>query len=96
MSHFTEIKAKKYISPSSPVFCRAKYRGGVRKDGGVNKNGGASWFVLLAAEKNEQITQISATETIFGRERKLLVSNLLPLPCPEALRGVVQENIGEN
>ena len=53
--------------------------------------GGASWFVLLAAEKNEQITQISATETIFGRERKLLVSNLLPLPCPEALRGVAHK-----
>jgi len=23
------------LSPSSPAFCRAKYRGGVRKDGGV-------------------------------------------------------------
>ena len=28
---------EKYISPSSPVFCSAKYRGGVRKDGGVEK-----------------------------------------------------------
>ena len=23
------------LSPSSPAFCNAKYRGGVRKDGGV-------------------------------------------------------------
>ena len=84
------------LSISSSVFCTAKYRGGVRKDGGVNKNGGASWFVFLAAKKNEQIKRINVTRTFFGRERKLLVSNLLPLPCPEALRGVVQENIGEN
>ena len=28
----------RYFSPSSPVFCTAKYRGGVRKDGGVKKN----------------------------------------------------------
>ena len=27
----------RYFSPSSPVFCAAKYRGGVRKDGGVEK-----------------------------------------------------------
>ena len=44
--------------------------------------GGASWFVLLAVEKNEQITQISVTSTFFGWERKSLVFNLLPLPCP--------------
>ena len=41
--------------------------------------GGASWFVLLAVEKNEQITQISVTSTFFGWERKSLVFNLLPL-----------------
>ena len=28
------------VSPSSPVFCAAKYRGGVRKDGGVEKTKG--------------------------------------------------------
>ena len=61
-----------------------------------DNRGGASWFVLLAAEKNEQIKRINVTRTFFDWERKLLVSNLLPLPCPEALRGVVQENIGEN
>ena len=61
-----------------------------------DNRGGASWFVLLAAEKNEQIKRINVTRTFFDRERKSLVFNLLPLPCPEALRGVVQENIGEN
>jgi len=61
-----------------------------------DNRGGASWFVLLAAEKNEQIKRINVTRTFFDWERKSLVFNLLPLPCPEALRGVVQENIGEN
>ena len=56
------------------MFCTAKYRGGVRKDGGVNKNGGASWFVFLAAKKNEQIKRINVTRTFFGRERKSFVS----------------------
>ena len=36
--------------------------------------GGASWFVLLAVEKNEQITQISVTRTFFDRERKSFVA----------------------
>ena len=84
------------LSISSSVFCTAKYRGGVRKDGGVNKNGGASWFVFLAAKKNEQIKRINVTRTFFDRERKSLVFNLLPLPCPEALRCVAQKNIGES
>ena len=43
---------------------------------------GASWFVLLAAEKNEQIKRINVTRTFFDWERKSLVFNLLPLPCP--------------
>ena len=42
-----------------------------------DNSGGASWFVLLAVEKNEQITQISVTRTFFDRERKSFVS---PLP----------------
>ena len=64
------------LSPSSSVFCAAKYRGGVRKDGGVKNTlsesnrggleykqapdncGGASWFVLLAVEKNKRIESI--------------------------------------
>ncbi|WP_410264841.1 hypothetical protein, partial [Barnesiella intestinihominis] len=46
------------LSISSSVFCTAKYRGGVRKDGGVNKNGSPSGFVLLAAEKNEPIIKL--------------------------------------
>jgi len=62
------------LSISSSVFCTAKYRGGVRKDGGVNKNGGASWFVFLAAKKNEQIKRINVTRTFFDRERKSFVS----------------------
>ena len=61
-----------------------------------DNRGGASWFVFLAAKKNEQIKRINVTRTFFDWERKSLVFNLLPLPCPEALRGVVQENIGEN
>ena len=47
-----------------------------------NNRGGTSWFVLLAAEKNEQIKRINVTRTFFDRERKSLVFNLLPLPCP--------------
>jgi len=37
------------LSISSSVFCTAKYRGGVRKDGGVNKNSSpnGSFFSLL-------------------------------------------------
>ena len=80
------------LSPSSSVFCNAKYRGGVRKDGGVKNTlsesnrggleykqapdncGGASWFVLLAVEKNEQIKRINVTRTFFDRERKSFVS----------------------
>ena len=42
--------------------------------GGVNKNGGASWFVFLAAKKNEQIKRINVTRTFFDRERKSFVS----------------------
>ena len=30
----------RYFSPTSPVFCAAKYWGGVRKDGGVEKTKG--------------------------------------------------------
>ena len=39
-----------------------------------DNRGDASWFVLLAVEKNEQITQISVTRTFFGWERKSLAS----------------------
>ena len=47
-----------------------------------DNRGGASWFVFLAAKKNEQIKRINVTRTFFDRERKSLVFNLLPLPCP--------------
>ena len=60
-----------------------------------DNSGGASWFVLLAVEKNEQIKRINVTRTFFDWERKSLAFNLLPLPCPEALRCVAQKNIGE-
>ena len=43
-----------------------------------DNSGGASWFVLLAVEKNEQITQISVTRTFFGRERKSFVAPSSP------------------
>ncbi len=56
-----------------------------------DNSGGASWFVLLAAEKNEQIKRINVTRTFFDRERKSLVFNLLPLPCPVTLRGVAHK-----
>ena len=74
------------LSISSSVFCTAKYRGGVRKDGGVNKNGGASWFVLLAAEKNEQIKRINVTRTFFDWERKSFVSQS-SLAVPRSITG---------
>ena len=50
-----------------------------------DNRGGASWFVLLAAEKNEQITQISATETIFGGERKSSIQS--PPAVPRSIAG---------
>ena len=53
-----------------------------------DNSGGASWFVLLAVEKNEQIKRISVTRTFFGRERKSFVAQSSPLPCPAAWRGV--------
>ena len=92
------------LSPSSPAFCTAKYRGGVRKDGGVKNTrsesnrggleykqapdncGGASWFILLAVEKNEQIKRISVTRTFFGWERKFFVSQF-SLAVPR-MRGI--------
>ena len=60
VAHKIGAEAKgKYISPSSPAFCNAKYRGGVRKDGGVNKKAAArKRFVLLAIEKNKRIESI--------------------------------------
>ena len=39
-----------------------------------DNRGGASWFVLLAVEKNEQIKRINVTRTFFGWERKFFVS----------------------
>ena len=60
-----------------------------------DNRGGASWFVLLAAEKNEQTKCISCIRDYLWRGKKIKHS-IPPLPCPEALRGVVQENIGEN
>ena len=112
VAHKIGARAKaEYISPSSPVFCSAKYRGGVRKDGGVEKTsksmskipafigrrlrrqtqkpdnrGGASWFVLLAAEKNEQIKRINVTRTFFDWERKSFVSQS-SLAVPRSITG---------
>ena len=48
-----------------------------------DNSGGASWFVLLAVEKNEQITQISVTRTFFGRERKSFVAQSSPCRVPQ-------------
>ena len=39
-----------------------------------DNRGGASWFVLLAVEKNEQIKRINVTRTFLDRERKSFVS----------------------
>ena len=44
-----------------------------------DNSGGASWFVLLAVEKNEQIKRISVTRTFFGRERKSFVAQSSPV-----------------
>ena len=41
---------------------------------GLIKNGNPSGFILLAAEKNEQIKRINVTRTFFDRERKSFVS----------------------
>ena len=51
-----------------------------------DNSGGASWFVLLAVEKNEQITQISVTRTFFGRERKSFVAQS-SLAVPHSMAG---------
>ena len=46
-----------------------------------DNRGGASWFVFLAAKKNEQIKRINVTRTFFDRERKSFVS---PYPASRA------------
>ena len=43
-----------------------------------DNSGGASWFVLLAVEKNEQIKRINVTRTFFDRVRKSFVSQSSP------------------
>ena len=48
-----------------------------------DNSGGASWFVLLAVEKNEQIKRISVTRTFFGRERKSFVAQSSPCRVPQ-------------
>ena len=48
-----------------------------------DNSGGASWFVLLAVEKNEQIKRISVTRTFFGRERKSIVAQSSPCRVPQ-------------
>ena len=49
-------------------------RGGLEYKQAPDNRGGASWFVLLAVEKNEQIKRINVTRTFFDRERKSFVS----------------------
>ena len=49
-------------------------RGGLEYKQAPDNCGGASWFVLLAVEKNEQIKRINVTRTFFDRERKSFVS----------------------
>ena len=65
----------------SPCVSVREYRGSARRARGLKRlakspplSGGASWFVLLAAEKNEQIKRINVTRTFFDRERKSFVS----------------------
>ena len=48
--------------------------------------GGASWFVLLAVEKNEQIKRINVTRTFFDWERKSFVSQS-SLAVPRSITG---------
>ena len=43
-----------------------------------DNSGGASWCVLLAVEKNEQIKRINVTRTFFDRVRKSFVSQSSP------------------
>ena len=59
-----------------------------------DNRGGASWFVLLAAEKNEQIKRINVTRTFFDRERKSLVFNLLPLCFRKGIEGECPQGEG--
>ena len=49
-------------------------RGGLEYKQAPDNRGGASWVVLLAVEKNEQIKRINVTRTFFDRERKSFVS----------------------
>ena len=53
-------------------------RGGLEYKQAPDNCGGASWFVLLAVEKNEQIKRINVTRTFFDRERKSFVSQSSP------------------
>ena len=59
-----------------------------------DNRGGASWFVLLAVEKNEQIKRINVTRTFFDRERKSFVSQS-SLAVPRSIAVCGAKNIGE-
>ena len=58
--------------------------------------GGASWFVLLAAEKNEQIKRISCNRDYLLQEKKIISIQPSPPAVSRSLTGCfVMQNIGE-
>ncbi|WP_410078049.1 hypothetical protein, partial [Barnesiella intestinihominis] len=56
----------------------------------------ASWFVLLAAEKNEQIKRISCNRDYLLQEKKIISIQPSPPAVSRSLTGCfVAQNIGE-
>ena len=61
-----------------------------------DNRGGASWFVLLAAEKNEQIKRISCNRDYLLQEKKIISIQPSPPAVSRSLTGCfVMQNIGE-
>ena len=61
-----------------------------------DNRGGASWFVLLAAEKNEQIKRISCNRDYLLQEKKIISIQPSPPAVSRSLTGCfVAQNIGE-
>jgi len=78
------------LSPSSPAFCTAKYRGGVRKDGGVRK-------ISAVAVTKSSIT-FSPCRAPYAGYRTAMSGRLLspssPAFCTAKYRGGVRRTEG--
>ena len=60
-----------------------------------DNRGGASWFVLLAAEKNEQIKRISCNRDYLLQEKKIISIQPSPPAVSRSLTGCYVNSIGK-